>query len=54
MTAEKILIKIIFGFFPFQLVFFVAGKPCSQAEFNKLLKKQKPIVLPVYAKWCDT
>ncbi len=40
--------------FLFQSVLFAAGKPYSQAEFDKLTKEGKPIVLHVHAKWCGT
>ena len=50
----KILLKIIFSLFLFQSVLFAAGKPYSQAEFDKLTKEGKRIVLHVHAKWCGT
>jgi len=50
----KILIKIFFSLFLFQSILFAAGKPYSQAEFDKLTKEGKPIVLHVHAKWCGT
>jgi len=34
----KFFIKIILGLFLFQSVLFAAGKPYSQAEFDKLNK----------------
>ncbi len=50
----KIFIKIILGLFLFQSVLFAAGKPYSQAEFDKLNKEGKPIILHIHAKWCST
>jgi len=50
----KILLKIILSFFLLQSLLFAAGKPYSQAEFDKLNKDGKPIVIHVHAKWCST
>jgi len=50
----KILLKIILSFFLLQSLLFAAGKPYSQAEFDKLNKEGKPIVIHVHAKWCST
>ncbi len=50
----KILLNIILSFFLLQSLLFAAGKPYSQAEFDKLNKDGKSIVIHVHAKWCST
>ena len=50
----KILLKFILTFFFLPTILFAAGKPYSQIEFDKLIKKGKPVVLHVHAKWCST
>ena len=50
----KILLKFILIFLLLQSVLFAAGKPYSQAEFDKLNQEGKPVVLHVHAKWCST
>jgi len=50
----KIFLKFILIFLLLQSVLFAAGKPYSQAEFDKLNQEGKPVVLHVHAKWCST
>jgi thiol-disulfide isomerase/thioredoxin len=50
----KIFLKFILTFLLLPTILFAAGKPYSQAEFDKLNKEGKPIVLHVHAKWCST